>query len=48
MLDPGTFRKELFRIRSAELHGVVFENRSGADIQVREHRKRRKPRQAAG
>jgi hypothetical protein len=27
---------------------VDFENRSGADIQVREHRKRRKPPFAAG
>ena len=31
----------------AEPYGVVFENRSGADIQVREHRKRRKSRQMA-
>ena len=27
--------------------GVVFENRRAADVKVREHRKRRKPRQMA-
>jgi hypothetical protein len=36
------------RIRPAETDDVVFENRSGADVGVREHRKRRKPRQVSG
>ena len=36
------------KIRSAEANGAAFENRSAADVQVREHRKRRKSHQASG
>lgn len=35
-------------MRSAEADDVIFENRSAADFRVREHRKRRKSRQASG
>jgi hypothetical protein len=35
------------KIRRSESNGVVFENRSGAYIGVREHRKRRKLHQLA-
>ncbi|OWK18642.1 hypothetical protein AJ88_00125 [Mesorhizobium amorphae CCBAU 01583] len=40
-------RKAPLETRSGESAGVVFENRRAADIWVREHRKRRKPRQMA-
>jgi len=38
----------LMTVRPAESAGAGFENRSGADMEVREHRKRRNLRQMAG
>ena len=42
-----TLTKRLFEIRSGEPYGGDFENRSAADIWVREHRKRGKRHQMA-
>ncbi|GLS40148.1 hypothetical protein GCM10010869_57450 [Mesorhizobium tianshanense] len=46
-LSENCWLRDCFEIRSGEAYGGGFENRSAADIWVREHRKRRKRHQMA-